>query len=117
MRQAQRTANWIAISNGVNIFDSAIAVPLPISVISTEHEGAKRLSASGEIPRMRARWGDSGSFNPDSVTEVRRQSGRSMGRTPRIGMAEDAPSGFLDYALSLPLCGILRPPLEMTAFR
>ena len=32
----------------------------------------------------------------------------SLERTPRIGMAEDAPSGFLDYALSLPRCGILR---------
>src|SRR5215471_9216717 len=44
-------------------------------------------------------------------------SARSVGRTPRIGMAEDAPSGFLDYALSLPLRGILRSPLEMTSLR
>src|SRR5262249_27050536 len=40
--------------------------------------------------------------------------GTQRGENASYRMAEAAPSGFLDYALSLPLRGILRPPLEMT---
>jgi len=66
----------LLFANGVNIFGSPTAL-LPIPVISTDREGAKRLSASGEIPRMPALLeADSGSFYRDSVpdTLVRRQS-------------------------------------------
>jgi hypothetical protein len=35
------------IGYGINIVSSPL---LPMSVISTDHEGAKRLRASGEIP-------------------------------------------------------------------
>src|SRR5215472_19189307 len=37
-------------NSGVNILDSLL---LPVSVISTDSEGAKRPKGSGEIPRMR----------------------------------------------------------------
>jgi hypothetical protein len=57
-------------------------------------------------------------FYPGCVAEalVRRTKLQrvQLWRTPCSGMAEDALSGFLDYTLSLPLCGILRSSLEMT---
>jgi len=62
---------------------------------------------------------DAGSSYRDSVTDVlvRGKIHVQLGGTPRIGMAEDAPSGFLDYALSLPLRGIPLSPLEMTGLQ
>jgi len=43
---------------------------------------------------------------------------RGLGRTPRIGMAEDAPSGFLDYARNersaIYESGMLMPHLQNT---
>jgi len=57
------------MANGMNVFGSATALS-PISVISTDHEEAKRLSASGEIPRMPVLLADLGIFYPDSVTDA-----------------------------------------------
>ncbi len=45
----------------------------------------------------------------EAVAHEKKRSTRRLGRTPRIGMAKDASSGFLDVVLSLPLRGIPRP--------